>query len=298
MKQKKQTVKKAIFPVAGMATRFLPLSKVISKEFLPLVDRPLVNYTVDEACLSGIEEIQFVVRKNQKDVTSYFKTDVELEKKLLERDKKEELESLKKLGKIIEKIKFSSVVQKSPKGDANAIYEAREFAGREPVGVFFCDDVIHSNFKEDPGFAQLMEVFSTCQRPVVALKKLPPDKLSSYGVADVEKIANGFYKIKRMVQKPKENAPSDLAVLGRMIITPDVFDYLEADKTLRDGDTSIVHALGKMAEEGKAIYGYEIKGDWLECGDKMLWFKSFLTLALDHPEYGPKIKEFIKNIKI
>jgi len=292
----KEKVKKAIFPIAGMATRFLPLSKVISKELLPLVDRPLVNYTVDEACLSGVKEIQFVVRKNQKDVMSYFKNDPELEKKLAERNKKEELDSLKKLEKIIENVEFSSVIQKNPKGDANAIYEAKAFAGKDPVGVFFCDDIIHS--KEDPGFAQLMEVFATCQRPVIGLKRLPPDKLSSYGVADVEKIANGFYKIKGMVQKPKGKAPSDLAAVGRMIITPDVFDYLDADKSLRDGDTSITYVLGKMAEEGKAVYGYEIKGDWLECGNKMLWFKSFLTLALDHPEYGPQVREFIKHIKI
>ncbi|MFA5755472.1 MAG: sugar phosphate nucleotidyltransferase [Candidatus Paceibacterota bacterium] len=289
-------VKKAIFPIAGLATRFLPLSKVISKELLPLVDKPLVNYTVDEAYHSGIDEIQFVVRKNQKDVMSYFKKDDGLEKTLIERNKKEELELLRKLEETIKGIDFSSVIQKEAKGDANAIYEAKSFAGNDPVGIFFCDDIIHS--KEEPGLAQLIEVFNTCQRPVIGLKKLPDDRLSSYGVVDVEKIANGFYKIKGVIQKPKNNPPSNLAAVGRMILTPDVFEYIGKDKKLREKDVSITEVLGRMAQEGKAVYGYEMKGDWLECGDKMLWFKSFLTLALDHPQFGPQVKDFIKNIKL
>ncbi|MDD3386721.1 MAG: sugar phosphate nucleotidyltransferase [Candidatus Pacebacteria bacterium] len=289
-------VKKAIFPIAGLATRFLPLSKVISKELLPLVDKPLVNYTVDEAYHSGINEIQFIVRKNQKDVMSYFKRDDDLEKTLIERNKKEEIELLRRLEDMINEIKFSSVIQKGPKGDANAIYEAKDFIGNDPVGIFFCDDIIYS--KEEPGLAQLIEVFNTCQRPVLGLKRLPEDKLSSYGVVDVEKIANGFYKIKGVTQKPKSNPPSDLAVVGRMILTPDVFEYMEKDKNLREKDISITEVLGKMALEGKAIYGYELKGEWLECGNKLLWFKSFLTLALDHPQFGPQVRDFIKNIKL
>jgi UTP--glucose-1-phosphate uridylyltransferase len=292
----KKTVKKAIFPIAGMATRFLPLSKVISKELIPLVDKPLVHYNVDEALKAGIEEIQFVVRNNQKDVMSYFKENSDLEKLLETNNKKEELAMLNGLKEVLKKIKFSSVIQKKPAGDVDAIYAAKEFAKNEPVGVFFCDDIINS--KEQSGFEQLKEVFETCQRPVVALKKLPKDKLSSYGVVEVEKIANGFYKIKGMVQKPKGEAPSDLAMIGRMILTPDVFERFSKDKSMRQKDYSITQVLGKMAEEGSAIYGYEVKGDWLECGNKMLWFKSFLTLALDHPEFGPKIKEFLKEIKL
>jgi len=293
----KKTVKKAIFPIAGMATRFLPLSKVISKELIPLVDRPLVHYNVEEALSSGVKDIQFVTRLNQKDVLKYFSEDSALEKLLEENNKKQELESVKNLKEMIKEVSFSSVVQKKALGDANAIFEAKKFVGKDPVGVFFCDDIIYS--KENPGFAQLKEVYETCQRPVLALKRLPQDKLSSYGVVEVEKIANSFYKIKRVVQKPKKGEePSDLAIIGRMILTPDVFEYLEKDKSLRQKDISITQVLGKMAEEGKVVYGYEVKGEWLECGDKMLWFKSFLTLALDHHDFGPKIKEFLKEIKL
>ncbi|MFA5072100.1 MAG: sugar phosphate nucleotidyltransferase [Candidatus Pacearchaeota archaeon] len=289
----KKTVKKAIFPIAGMGTRFLPLSKVVSKELIPLVDKPLIHYSVEEALLSGIKEIQLVTRKSQKDVTAYFSPNPELETLLKERNKKEELEMVKGLNDVSRQIKFSYSIQKKASGNVDAIYQAKKFAGNEPVGVFFCDDIIYS--KEIPGFQQLKEVYETCQRPVIALKRMPKDKLSQYGVVEVEKIANNVFKIKKVVEKPKGEAPSDLVILGRYIITPEVFKRIEEDKSMRMNDYSISQVLGQMAEEGKVIYGYEIKGEWLECGDKNSWFRSFLTLALDHPEFGSKIKEFLKG---
>jgi UTP--glucose-1-phosphate uridylyltransferase len=291
----KKTVKKAIFPIAGMGTRFLPLSKVVSKELIPLVDKPLIHYSVEEALLSGIKEIELVTRKNQKDVSLYFSSNPELESLLRERNKKEELEMVKNLNEISKLIKFTYSIQKKASGNVDAICQARKFAGKDPVGVFFCDDIIYSN--EIPGFQQLKEVYETCQRPVVALKRMPRDKLSKYGVVAVEKIANNVYKIKKVVEKPKGEPPSDLVILGRYIITPEVFERIEKDKSMRLNDYSISQVLGEMAEEGKVIYGYEIKGEWLECGDKNTWFKSFLTLLMAHPEFGPKAKEALKDIK-
>lgn len=289
----KKTVKKAIFPIAGMGTRFLPLSKVVSKELIPLVDKPLIHYSVEEALLSGIKEIQLVTRKSQKDVTAYFNSNPELEALLRERNKKEELEMVKGLNEVSKQIKFSFSIQKKASGNVDAIYQARKFAGNEPVGVFFCDDIIYS--KELPGFQQLKEIYETCQRPVIGLKRMPRDKLSQYGVVEVEKIANNVFKIKKVVEKPKGEPPSDLVILGRYIIIPEVFERIENDKSMRMNDYSISQVLGQMAEEGKVIYGYEIKGDWLECGDKNTWFKSFLTLLLDHPDFGQKAKEFLKG---
>jgi len=291
----KKTVKKAIFPIAGMATRFLPLSKVISKELIPLVDKPLIHYIVDEALQSGIKEIQLVTRKNQKDVVEYFKSNPELEKILHDKNKKEDLAVLKEMDEVLKTIKFSSSVQKKAAGNVDAICQAREFAGKDPVGVFFCDDIIYS--KDIPGFQQLKEVYETCQRPVIALKRMPREVLSKYGVVAVEKIANNVYKIKKVVEKPKGEAPSDLVIVGRYIITPEVFEKIESNKLMRMNDYSISQVLGEMAEEGKVIYGYEIKGEWLECGDKMTWFKSFLTLLLEHPEFGKKARELLKEVK-
>lgn len=289
----KKTVKKAIFPIAGMGTRFLPLSKVVSKELIPLVDKPLIHYSVEEALLSGIKEIQLVTRKSQKDVTAYFNPNPELEVLLRERNKKEELEMVRDLNDVSRQIKFSYSIQKKASGNVDAIYQAKEFAGKDPVGVFFCDDIIYS--KEIPGFQQLKEVYETCQRPLVALKRMPRDKLSQYGVVAVEKIANNVFKIKKVVEKPKGEPPSDLVIMGRYIITPEVFERIEKDKSMRMNDYSISQVLGQMAEEGKVVYGYEIKGEWLECGDKNTWFKSFLTLLLDHPDFGKKAKEFLKG---
>jgi len=289
-------VKKAIFPIAGLATRFLPFSKAVSKELIPLVDKPLIHYNVEEALLSGIKQIEFIARPGQKDFLNYFKRDTSLEKFLLEKNKKDELKNLKEVEGFFKDIDFSVSTQKIAKGPANAIYQAKKFVGKDPCGVFFCDDVIKS---EEPGFSQLIEVFKTCNRPVLALMQMPENRLSSYGVVSTEKIANSFYKIKKVVEKPKAGeAPSNLAILGRMILTPDVFDFLGQNKKMLENDYSITQVLGKMAEEGKPVYGYEIKGEWLECGNKMLWLESFINLLIDDPEFGPEIRKKIKEMKI
>jgi len=289
-------IKKAIFPIAGLATRFLPFSKAVSKELIPLVDKPLIHYNVEEALLSGIKNIEFIARPKQKDFLNYFQKDLNLEKFLQEKNKKEELKNLKEVEGFFKDINFSVSTQKIAKGPASAIYQAKKFAGKDPCGVFFCDDIIKS---EEPGFSQLIEVFKTCNRPVLGLMKMPENRLSSYGVVSVEKIANSFYKIKKVNEKPKPGeAPSNLAIIGRMILTPDVFEFLGSDKKMLENDYSISQVLGRMAEEGKPVYGYEIKGEWLECGNKKLWLESFVDLLLDDPEFGPGIREKIKEKKI
>lgn len=289
-------IKKAIFPIAGLATRFLPFSKAVSKELIPLVDKPLIHYNVEEALLSGIKQIEFVARPKQKDFLNYFNRDIELEKFLEEKHKKDELRYLKEVEDYFRAISFSVSTQKKASGDTNAIFQSRKFVGKDPCGVFFCDDIVRS---EEPCFSQLVQVFKTCNRPVLALMQMPDNRLSSYGVVSVEKIANSFYKIKKVVQKPKQGeAPSNLAILGRMILTPDVFDFIASDKKLMDNDYSITQVLGKMAEEGKPVYGYEIKGEWLECGNKKLWLESFMTLLLDDPEFGSEIRKKLREMKI
>lgn len=289
-------VKKAIFPIAGLATRFLPFSKVVSKELIPLVDKPLIHYNVEEALLSGIKQIEFIARPGQKEFLKYFKKDLALEKFLEEKNKKEELNNLKEVEGFFKDIDFSLSTQKKVSGDVNAIFQAKKFIGKDPCGIFFCDDVIKS---EEPCFSQLIEVFKTCNRPVLALMQMPEERLSSYGTVSVEKIANSFYKIKKVVQKPKlGEAPSNLAIIGRMILTPDVFEFISSDKKMLENDYSITQVLGRMAEEGRPVYGYEIKGEWLECGNKKLWLESFVNLLLDDPEFGPGIRKKIREMKI
>lgn len=289
-------IKKAIFPIAGMGTRFLPLTKATPKELIPLVDKPLIHYTVEEAVNSGIEEIAFIT-KGHDGVLEYLKEDEDLENLLKQRNKEDELEALNSIKDLYKNLSLTTFKQEEPRGDADAVFKAKDFVANEPCGVFYCDDVIDSQI---PGFKQMVDVFKTCQRPVIALKRVPRDQLFHYGVAEVEKIANNFYKIKGIKEKPKspEEAPSDLALIGRYILTPDVFEYMKDNEYTIKGESYLSPLLGKMAEEGKSIYGYEIKGDWLECGDKLRWFYSFLHLAIKHEKLGPKVREYLRNLKV
>lgn len=291
----KRLIKKAIFPIAGLATRFLPESKSVSKELIPLADKPLFHYNIQEAVNSGIEDIMVITRPKQKAVLEYFKEDKRLRKILEDNKRPRELSILDELARLDSKLSFSYGIQKLPTGDVGAIFQAKEFIKNDPCGVFFCDDIVDSDI---PCFEQLQEMYDTCKRPVLALMKMPQDRLHNYGVVKVEKIANRFYKIKEVKQKPKQDAPSDLAIMGRMILTPDVFEYIKKNKDTRKKDFSITQVLGEMAMQGKTVYGCEIKGTWLECGDKPSWFKSFIFTALKHPEYGEEIKNFIKGLKI
>ena len=289
-------INKAIIPAAGLGTRFLPLTKVLPKPLLPLVDRPMVDYIVQEAKESGIERVIFVLANDKKNILDYFKKSPKLENILAKRNQKEILKILEKLDKEFEGISFSAVLQPSPRGDGDAILKARKMVNKDACGILFGDDIIVSKV---PALEQLSNIFKTCQKPILCLKKVPKDKLSSYGVVKVEKIAHRLYKIKDIIEKPKDEteAPSDLAIVGRYIITPLVFDYLKKTRANAKGEIILAEAFKTMLKDGKMIYGYEIEGEWLECGNKINWLKSNLYLCLNHPEYGPMLKEWLRKIK-
>ena len=195
-------IKKVIIPIAGLATRFLPLSKVLPKELLPLADIPVIQYLIKEAKDSSIEEIIFVLSPGNKKVFDYLKSNAKLEKALKERKKDEILEEVKDTEKLFEGLTFNYAIQKEPLGDGHAILQAAKLIGKdEPVAVMFGDDIIDAKI---PGIAQLEQVFKTCQKPVVGFFKLPADKLPAYGVPKIEKIANRLYKIKGIIEKPKD----------------------------------------------------------------------------------------------
>ncbi len=288
-------VKKAIMAIAGAGTRFLPLSKVLSKEFFPLVDKPMIQYIIEEAKKAGLEEIIFVVSQGQKMIANYIKPDRALENLLTKRKKEQALKDLKNSDSLFEGLKINFVVQKEPRGDGHAILQAKKFIGNEPVAVLHCDDIVES---EVPAIGQLIEVFKTCNSPVVALKQLPKESLSSYGVVANEKIANRLHKIKKIIEKPAAGeAPSDLVVVGKYVLTPEVFDYLKKAKPSKKGEIFLSDVFDKMLSDGKIIYGYEFKGEWLECGDKLKWLKSFLYLALKDPRFGEELKQYLKQMK-
>jgi len=288
-------IKKAIIPLAGLATRFLPLSKVVSKELWPLVDLPMIHYVIEEARSSGIEEIIFVLSPDKKKILDYLKPSPKIEKILKDRKKGEILEEVKKIEEPFKDISFSYVFQKKPLGDGHAILQAAKLVEQEPVACMFVDDIINAR---TPGVLQLIKIFKTCQKSIVGLYRVAQEKISHYGIVGVEKIAHRLFKVKKIIEKPSlEQAPSDLAIVGRYILTPDVFGYLKKAKPNKKGEIILADVFNnQMLEDNKLIYGYEIEGDWLECGDKLRWLKSNLYLSLEHPKYGPELKKYLKEI--
>lgn len=288
-------IKKAIIPIAGLATRFLPLSKVVPKELWPLVDMPVIQYIIKEAKDSGIEEIIFVLRQDNKKVLDYLEPCPETEKILKERKKQDILEEFKSLQDLCEGLTFSYVLQKKPLGDGHAILQAAKNVKSEPVACMFPDDIFDS---DEPVLSQLLGIFKTCQKPIIGLNQQQGDRISAYGAVGVEKIANRLYKIKKIIEKPKkEEIPSNLAIVGRYILTPEVFDCLKNAKPNKKGEIILAEVLEEyMLKEGKVVYGYEFFGEWLECGDKLKWLKSNFYLALKHQKYGPEIKDYLKTI--
>jgi len=289
-------IKKAILPAAGLGTRFLPLTKAIPKELLPLGDEPMICFAVKEAKEAGIEKVVFVISEKKKIIQEYFKKNVWLENILEKRKKEDLLKELKEFDQRFSGLSFSFAFQQTPLGDGDAILKAKKYIGKDPCAVMFGDDVL---VNKTPVIAQLARVFKTAQKPVLGLKKMPREKLSSYGVVKVEKIAHRLYKIKGIVEKPKDlsQAPSDLAIFGRYIITSEVFDYLKKTPPNEKGEIILAEALKSMIEDGKIIYGYEVEGEWFECGNKFEWMKSNLYFILHHPQYGNYFKNLIKKMK-
>jgi UTP--glucose-1-phosphate uridylyltransferase len=289
------SIKKAIIPIAGLGTRFLPLSLAVSKEFFPLVDKPIIQYIIEEVQKSGINEIVFIVSPRQKMILNYLQKNPALEDLLLKRKKDKILKELRDFEQIFEGMTISFVVQKAPLGDGHALLQAAKHVHNEPVVVSFGDDVIDS---PDPALLQLMNIFKTCNAPVVALKSLPRNVIPAYGNVAVEKIANHLYKIKKIVEKPEPSEiKSDLVIVGKYVLTPEVFDYLKKAKPSEKGEVILGEVFDKMLADGKTIYGYELKGEWLECGDKLKWLKSFLYLALKDERFGRELKEYVKTIR-
>lgn len=288
-------IKKALIPVAGLGTRFLPLSKEIPKEMWPLVEKPVLQYIVEEAIDSGIKEIIFVSRPEKKQIWNYCtKTDPKLKDILKKRKKVELLKEIECLERTFKKISFSQVYQKKSLGDGHAIYQAKRKIKNEAVAVLFGDDVIEA---ERPAIFQMIEVFKKYKKPIIGLFEIEKEKISNYGVVAGKEIKNGILKIEKIVEKPKaEEAPSDLAIVGRYILTPDVFKYLGKTKPGKTKEIHLSETFQRMIEEGKEIFGYKIKGKWLECGNKFKYFQSLIYLILKHPEFGKEMKNFLRKI--
>ena len=281
-------VKKAIFPAAGLGTRFLPATKASPKEMLPLVDKPMIQYAVEEAISCGIEDIIIITGKTKRAIEDHFDSAYELEEKLKITGKKKLLEEINKLSDI----NFAYIRQRSALGLGHAILCAKPFVKDEPFAVILSDDVI------DPEYRLLKEMIEISQEvdcPVIALEEVPESAVSRYGIiAGVQE--GDIYRITSLVEKPKkEDAPSNLAIIGRYILTPDLFRILEKQKAGAGGEIQLTDALRELLKK-RTIYGYRIKGRRYDAGDKLGFLKATVDLALKNPEVAQPFNAYIRAV--
>lgn len=285
-------IRKAVFPAAGFGTRFLPVTKSQPKEMLPIVDKPVIQYLVEEAVASGIEEIIIVTGRGKRSIEDHFDYSYELEKTLVERGKRE---LIKEVRKIPEMAKFVYVRQPQPLGDGHAILCAKEVIGREPFAVLFGDDIVDSAV---PALAQLIKIYEEKHAPIIALERIDKKLSKRYGIIESAR-GNGtgrLHEIKNLVEKPDpKSAPSNLAIIGKYILTPEVMDELEKAEKGRDGEIRLIDAFRRML--GKTpLYGYEVEGKRYDTGDKLGFLQATIDFALKRRDLGPALRKYLKNI--
>lgn len=282
-------VKKAVFPVAGLGTRFLPATKSTPKEMLPLIDKPLVQYVVEEAVASGIEQILFVTGRSKRAIEDHFDISFELESLLYDKGKDVELSQIRD---IAEMMNIFYVRQKQALGLGHAILCAKEFIGNEPFAVLLGDDIIDGN---RPCLGQLLDVYRKYRGPVLALEQVPMENISSYGCVAANTISDRVYEVVDMVEKPKqEDAPSDLAIIGRYILTPDIFPILERQEPGKGGEIQLTDAIKTLAKD-EAIYGCRFEGIRHDCGDKLGFLKATVDMALKREEFNGDFEKFLRE---
>lgn len=286
-------IKKAILPVAGFGTRFLPATKSQPKEMLPVVDKPVIQYLVEEAVASGIEEIIFVTGRGKRAIEDHFDVSYELEDTLVEKNKHELLAAVQKISGLA---KFSYVRQPMPLGDGHAILQAAHIIGNEPALVIFGDCLYDS---EVPASKQLMEVFEKYGDPVIGLSEVPKKEVSKFGVIDGVKVDDKTFEIKNVIEKPKpEDAPTNLVAVGKYIITPEVFETLSKMKDGKSGEIRLADAFEIMLSDNKPMYGRVLDGKWLDTGTKLNFMKAAIHLGLKHPEIKDDLKSYLKSLKL
>jgi len=282
-------VKKAVFPVAGLGTRFLPATKSSPKEMLALIDKPLVQYVVEEAVASGIENILFVTGRGKRALEDYFDISFELEALLQEKGKDKAFQEIRD---IADMVKIYYVRQKQALGLGHAILCAREFVGNEPFAVLLGDDIIDA---EKPCLAQLLDVYRKHRGTVLALEQVPMENISSYGCVKANQLTEQVFEVLDMVEKPKrEEAPSNLAIIGRYVLTPDIFPILEKQQPGKGGEIQLTDALRRLAQQ-ETVYGCRFEGVRHDCGDKLGFLKATVDMALKREEFNPEFKDFLKK---
>ena len=284
-------IKKAVFPAAGFGTRFLPATKAIPKEMLPLVDKPLIQYAVEEAKASGLSEIIIVTGMGKTAIEDHFDTSFELEMLLRERDKTELLKMIEDVSGMVH---FAYTRQKKPLGLGHAIGGTKHPSDNEPCAGFLSDDIIDS---KTPAMKQMVEVFKRYGTSILAVQKVPKSQAHLYGIIKGKKVAPGVYKVLDLVEKPKSNPPSDLAIIGRYILTPGIFNALEETKPGKGGEIQLTDAL-KILIRTQDVFAFEFEGTRYDAGDKLGFLKANVSLALKRPDLKADLRKFLRDIKL
>jgi UTP--glucose-1-phosphate uridylyltransferase len=290
-------VRKAVFPAAGLGTRFLPATKAQPKEMLPLVDKPIIQYGVEEAVAAGIDNIILVTGRGKNAIEDHFDVSVELETFLEARGKRAQLAEIRKISNLIN---FAYVRQGEPLGLGHAVLVARELVGDEPFAVILGDDVIDA---DPPAMKQLMDVFARVGGPVLAVERVPREDISNYGVIAVDEdesaaLGPGVYRVRDLVEKPlRDEAPSTLAIIGRYVLTPDIFPALAATKSDRTGEIQLTNGIRELLKS-RPIYACEVHGVRHDTGNKLGFLKAVVYFALKRPDLADRFASYLASLDL
>ena len=289
----KQKVRKAVFPAAGLGTRFLPATKASPKEMLPLVDKPLIQYGVEEAVASGIESILIITGRDKAAIEDHFDISFELEEVLKGRGKQKEYEQVRAIS---EMANITYIRQKQALGLGHALLQAKSFVGDEPFAVILPDDIMES---DTPALKQLIEVYERYNAPVMATMQIAGAAISRFGVIDALEVEENVYKIRHFVEKPKyEDAPSDMAVIGRYIFTPELFGAIEQTKPGAGGEIQVADAIRKLLDQGRPYYAVKLDGVRHDAGDKLGFLIATVEFALKREDLGGEFREYLKSLNL
>jgi len=287
-----QKIRKAVFPAAGLGTRFLPATKASPKEMLPLVDKPLIQYVIEEAVEAGVESIIIVTGRNKTAIEDHFDISFELEQLLRERGK---LEDLRRARAISEIARISYVRQREALGLGHAVLQARDFVENEPFAVMLADDIVDS---EVPALKQMLRVYEETGDPVIGTMQVAGEAISRFGVIDAEEVRPGVFKIRDMVEKPPfQEAPSDLAIIGRYLLTPDIFDELEHTGRGAGGEIQITDAMRALLKK-RPFYAVRLDGVRHDAGDKLGFLVATVEFALKRDDLAPQFREYLRSLKL
>jgi len=288
----KKEITKAVFPAAGLGTRFLPATKAMPKEMLPLVDKPLIQYVVEEAVSSGIEEVVLVTGRGKRAIEDHFDVAFELEEELKAKGKHKILNEVQRIAELVT---FCYIRQKKALGLGHAVLTAKRVVGNDPFAVLLGDDIIDA---ATPVLRQMMNVYQRYPGTILAIQKVPRSQTSQYGIIDARKIEDGVYLVKDLVEKPApEDAPSNLAIIGRYILTPEIFTALEHTKPGKGGEIQLTDGLRVLMEK-QPIYAFEFEGTRYDAGDKLGFLKATVEFGLKNKEFGSDFRTYLQKLKL